>query len=452
MHTRAIAAAAVCLGLAAGCSSNGGAGTDDPSGTTSGSATESGKPSESGSPSATTSVTATPPADGPVTAFDSLNKVTFPEAGVRAVAVGEDTVLTLTAGTLAARSLPTLDGAYSFTSDTSTYADLWAEPGERFGYLLEVATEPGTGTSVGHDQITVSRFEVATGELHGEVSTRIAQDPLGTSGPATGQIVAVQGSRVVVDSAAGGTAPVHAGAVLDVATERTVWKDRGSEPLAATPKLVLLNTGRTDVPGEVVARTLRSGERRWRSLPGTISASLVGTTASSVVIARDNDLFSENSVSSLALRSGRDLVTTATEDADWACTPGSRRVAVCSLPESHQVLGWDLTRHRPAWTLPSATRFAPIVTLVQDGLVYGILDSGTEVVLDARSGKDVKNAGGAAPAAVNAYGGVVLFGDRAIFVPVSASGVPVSDNTPAATPSPTELPSESESPSESPTG
>ena len=447
MHSRAIATAALCLGLAAGCSSDGEPGKADPSGTGSSTSSASGSPAASDSPTAVT----VEPADGPVTAFDATGHVTFPETGVRDAAAGETTVLTLTSATLTARTLPELAGAYALTSPGGTYTDLWAPTGERFGYLLDVSTELGTGTRAGEDRITVTRFDVATGEVTGEVTTRIPQDPHGSSAPALGKIVAVQGSRVVVDSAAGGTAPIHAAAVLDLADGKTVWRARGAQALGATRRLVLLTTGRPDVPGEVEARSLGSGDLRWRALPGTLSASLVGTTARSVVVARDDNVFTGNSVTTLALRSGRDVTTTATADAEWACAPGARTIAVCSLPGSKQVVGWDLDRHRPAWTLPTAVRFAPLVTLVSDGLVYGILDSGIDVVLDARTGKDVGGAGGAAPVAVNGYGGVVLYGDRALFVPRSESGRPVLGE-PAAPQSPTASASPSEPTSAVPTG
>lgn len=450
MKTTAVAAAVLCLGLVAGCTS----GEDpEPDPATLPSATgESGPADDDPSGSASPSGTATPtdqPADGPVVAFDPAGQTTFDETDVRDVATGTDSVLTLTGSTLRARSLPALGEAWTAVSDTGSFADLWARPGSRWGYTLEVRTVPGTGTRVGYDEVTVRRFEVGTGREDGRASTRVPQDPRGSSGPATGRIVAVQGSRVVVDSAVAGSDSVHATVVLEPGADRTAWKSRGAEALLATRRLVVVSTGTPDAAGSVEARDLATGKRRWSALPGTLAASAVGADSRSVVIARDDNVFAEHSLTALSLRTGRAGDTQVTTDAEWSCDPASRSVAVCSLPDGEQVVGWNLRRNRARWTLPTETRFAPIVTLVQDGLVYGLLDSGAGVVLRAITGADVKDSGGAAPKAVNAWGGVVHYGDRAIFVPASAAGAPAATGSPAVPASPTA--SETGSPTGDPT-
>ena len=159
-----------------------------------------------------------------------------------------------------------------------------------------------------------------------------------------------------------------------------------------------------------------------------------------MVVARDDNVFAEHSVTSLSLRTGRAGAADLTSDAEWSCDAASSSVAVCSLPEAEQVVGWNLQRNRARWTLPTASRFAPIVTLVQDGLVYGLLDSGAGVVVRAVTGKDVPQSGGAAPKAVNAWGGVVHYGDRAIWVPASTSGAPAATDSPSVPASPTARP------------
>lgn len=450
MKTTAVAAAVLCLGLVAGCSSSE---DPEPDPATLPSATgESGpsvsETSGSGSPSGSATPRASP-ADGPVVAFDPAGQTTFEETDVRDVATGTDTLLTLTGDTLRARSLPALEEAWTAVSDTGSFADLWARPGSRWGYTLEVRTVAGTGTKVGYDEITVRRFDLASGREDGKASTRVPQDPRGSSGPATGRIVSVQGSRVVVDSAVADSGAVHATAVLDPAAGRTAWKSRGAEALVATRRVVVVNTGTPDAAGSVDARDLATGKRRWTALPGTLAASAVGADARSVVVARDDNVFAEHSLTSLSLRTGRAGATQVTTDAEWSCDPASSSVAVCTLPEADQVVGWNLRRNRARWTLPTASRFAPTVTLVQDKLVYGLLDSGAGVVLRAITGADVKDSGGAAPKAVNAWGGVVHYGDRAIFVPASGAGAPAATESPAVPASPTA--SETSSPSGDPT-
>lgn len=438
MKTTVVATAVLCLGLVAGCSSG-----DDPEKdpTTVPSATGESRPSDSDTSGSTgPSASATPTGkavDGPVVAFDPTRQTTFEESDVIDVATGTDTVLTLTGDTLRGRSLPSLAEAWTVSSETSSFTDLWAQTDRRWGYTLEVRTVPGTGTRVGYDEITVRRFAVASGREDGKASTRVRQDPRGSSGPATGRIVAVQGSRVVVDSGVAETRSVHATAVLDPSSGRTAWRTRGAEALIATRRLVVVNTGTPDAAGTVDALNLRNGKRRWTALPGTLTASAVGADARTVVIARDDNVFAENSVTALALRTGRAGAAQLSSDAEWSCDPASRSVAVCTLPEARQVVGWNLRRNRARWTLPTATRFAPIVTLVQDKLVYGLLDSGAGVVLRAITGTDVPRSGGAAPKALNAWGGVVHYGDRAIFVAASGSGAPVATGSPSVPASPT---------------
>ena len=436
MKTTAVSAAALCLALAAGCSGD----TDPPADPSRSPAASTSDPTPSASPSA--SASPTPTTGQPVVAFDPAQQTTFEETDVRDVAAGTDTVLTLTSDTVRSRALPALDETWTMTSPDGSFADLWVRADSPWGFALEVRTVPGTGTQVGYDEIAVRRFDVATGQVDGEVTTRVPQDPRGSSGPAGGRIIGVQGDRVVVDAAVADPAAIHATAVLDPAVGRTLWKSRGSEALIATKNLVVVNTGTPSVAGSVDARDLGTGKRRWRALPGTLAASAVGAGRTSVVIARDDNVFAEHTVTALSLRSGEAGTAELTSDAEWSCDPASASVAVCNLPDADQVVGWNLERNRARWTLPTDSRFAPIVTLVQDGLAYGLLDSGAGVVLRVLSGDDVPDAGGAAPKAVNAWGGVVHYGDRAIFVPASASGAPAGTASPSVPASPTESPTD----------
>jgi len=72
------------------------------------------------------------------------------------------------------------------------------------------------------------------------------------------------------------------------------------------------------------------------------------------------------------------------------------------------VLGIALRTLEATWRLPGRTRFAPALSLVEDGLVYGSLDNGVGVVLDARTGKDLVDLSGATPTAVNDYGALTI--------------------------------------------
>lgn len=358
-------------------------------------------------------------------AFDQQDSRRFPEQDVRTVAAAGDVVLTLTASTVTARSLPDLETAYALSAAGGELTDLHLDAARGVGYSLEVATDAGDGTTVGRVLYTVQRFDLRTGEIRDSVTATLPQDPRGSARDATARIASVRGDRAVLDSWVPGAQGPHAVVVVDLADQRRAWQQRPAQVLTTAPGLVVVDTGSPTTPGRVEALDLGSGRRTWSALPGTLGATAIGTTASSVVLARDDEVFPQATITRLRLSDGRAGPPRTTTAWDWSCERSPRRVAVCTLAGGDQggadrVVGWDLRRDRPAWSLPTADRFAPIVTDVHDGLVYGLLDSGQGVVLDAATGADVAGRTGAAPSAVNDWGGVVLYGGTALFLPATA--------------------------------
>jgi hypothetical protein len=393
------------------------------------------RPTDGSTPMSAADPTALP------TAFLDDESITFPEEGVQHAATGEDVVLTQTRSLVTARSLPGLETTYELTSSDGEFTDLRVDAARGVGYSLEVQTDSGEGTVVGLDQYTLQRFDLDTGEITQVAIGTIAQDSLNSANDVTARIADVTGDLVVVDSWVPDTDGAHTTIALDLATESLAWRARPALFLTATPDLVVLDTGTPDAVGRVEAREIDHGLRRWSALPGTLGAAGIGSTDDSVLVVRDDNVFPDPSITRLDLETGKTIGKPRTTGTwDWTCTDTSASIAVCSLAAgtgsgSDRLVGWDLDRNEAAWQLPSRTRFAPVVSLVAHDLIWGQLDSGQGVVLDAVTGEDVAGKTGAGPVAVNDYGGVILYADRAIFLP---SGT--FEETESASPSPSATP------------
>ncbi|MBB6628139.1 hypothetical protein H5V45_12490 [Nocardioides sp. KIGAM211] len=402
-----------------------------------------------GDPDAATEPSSTATADPTAmpTLFLSDATASFPEEDVIDAAVGTDVVLTMTAGRVVARSLPDLDTAYSLTSDDGSFTDLWVDDQARTGYTLEVRTEPGEGTEVGTQRYVVQRFDLETGEISEAAIGDVDQDPRAPAEDVTGEIAAVQDDTVVIDSSVPNSRAAHTAVAMDLRTEDVAWSARPAQVLTATSDAVVVDTGTPDEAGRIRALTLARGLTRWSALPGTLGARAIGTTDDSVLVVRTDEVFTQPTITSLDLATGAAGKPRTTDAWDWDCSP-AYDIAVCTIGEPDQpgaqVVGWDVARNREAWELPTDGRFAPIVSVVTRGLVYGLLDSGQGVVLDAATGRDVAGDTGAGPVGVNYYGGVVVYSGRAVFL-YAGEGDPDASAAPSASASPSSSPSASES-------
>lgn len=403
-------------------------------------------------PDAATRPTSTATADPTAmpTLFLQDATAAFPEEDVIDAAVGTDVVLTMTAGRVVARSLPDLDTAYSLTSDDGSFTDLWVDEQARTGYTLEVRTEAGTGTEVGTQRYVVQRFDLETGEISEAAIGDVDQDPRAPAEDATGEIAAVTDDTVVIDSSVPNSSAAHTAVAMDMSAEDVAWTARPAQVLTATTDAVVVDTGTPDEAGRIRALTLTRGLTRWSALPGTLGARAIGTTDDAVLVVRNDEVFTQPTITSLDLATGAAGKPRITDAWDWDCSPASD-IAVCTIgkpdqPGGAQVVGWDLARNRQVWELPTDDRFAPIVSTVTRGLVYGLLDSGQGVVLDAADGRDIAADTGAGPIGVNYYGGVIVYSGRALFL-YAGEGDPDASDTPSASPStsPSVSPSASES-------
>jgi len=380
---------------------------------------------EDSSPSEGASASAQPlPSERPTavpTAFDVPGSTTFPDEGVRKVAAGDDTIVTMSPGSTVGRVLPGLETSYTLTTTGGQFTDVVVDREAGEGILLEAANEAGSGTFVGEDTFTITRFDLLSGELLDVATAVLPQDPQGEALPATARLAGVAGDVVVIETEVGDS-DSRAALAVDLELDDVLWRARPARVLEVTDDLVVLNTGRAQEPGAVEAVGLASGERAWRALRGTVDASAIGSTDSSVTVVHHLGVGSTPEIVPLDLATGEEGTPTETGRWDWSCGETSGDIAVCTMADDDDVVGWDLVAGAPAWSLPTAERFAPLVTLVQDDLVYGLLDSGVGIVLDARTGEDVADNTGAGPVAVNAWGGVLLYQEAAVFLPAFAAG------------------------------
>jgi hypothetical protein len=386
------------------------------------------------------------------TAFNNPEATTFDEVDVKEAAAGDDTLLTMTAGSTIGRTLPSLDVAYTLTTSGGQYTDLLVDREAGRGIVLEAANEAGDGTFVGEDTFTLTRFDLTSGESLDVATAVLPQDPQGDQLPATARIAGVAGDVVVLEARVGETGSPAAIAV-DLELDDVLWRQRPAEVLDVTDDVVVVNTGSAAEPGAVEAVELTTGERRWRSLRDTVDASGLGHSDTTVTVVHDLGVGGVTEIVPLDLQTGEAGAPTSTDHSGWTCTPAATdsTVAVCTVDGDDDVVGWDLSAGDRAWSLPSADRFAPLVTLVQEGRVYGLLDNGTGIILDARTGADVATDTGAGPVAVNDWGGVLIYQGKAVFMPTLAAGASASASASESPSEATDSPSDStsDSPSDS---
>lgn len=368
-----------------------------------------------------------PVGGGLASSFDRSREVTFPESGVVDAAMPPGQVLTAIGTTLLARSFPDLAEAWQAEAEGGQYVDLRVDEDAGLVYTLAIESTPGSGTKIGSDTYLVARLDLATGETEATASGTLKQNAKGRSQAAYGQIAGVSGDTVLVNSL---LPPQQAGQALDPPTaialdldsskkSSLAWRKNDASVLWADDDTILVSTARTGRPGDVYAAKPGSGKRRFRVAAYLTSAAVVGTQGRTLTLATTDGLFNISQLARFSLRTGKPIKgskpRTVTTSAS-TCSPANRWIAACSVGDG-TLVGWHLAKNRQVWKLPTGKRFAPHVTAVKGGLLFGNLDDGTGVVLDARTGADITPSSGAAPSDVNEYGGLTLYLGLAVFSP-----------------------------------
>lgn len=411
---RAAAAVAVAsLAWLAAC--DGAAPTDEPSasaGSPSGSASGSPSGSESASPSGSPTASGSGSGSGP---FDAEAGIPLEGTGVVRVLAGDERVVTLSGLALTVREVPDLEEAYSLEPEQGSLMDVLVDDEAGVGYLLSAVPSAGSGTGVGRDTFTVQRFDLDSGDVTATGSARIPRDSSASVGPALPRLKGVVRRVAVLDVTTGrGTEARHTAVALALGEDRPLWRHRGERVLAVTPQAVVVFRGDATTPGDVAGLVPGTGRQRWAALPATQTISPVGTTDTRVLLARSGP-FGILAVSAVDLRTGASRPGRDIETAEFACRPASPTIAVCLLP-GREVVGWALQRNRALWSLPTKSRYAPAVTLVGGGRVWGGV-GGSWVALDARTGKDEERGPGAAPIAASDAGAVFVVDGQLTWLP-----------------------------------
>jgi len=339
--------------------------------------------------------------------------------GVFDAAVTGSRVVTLSGHQLAAYALPSLHPVYAHEPLAGVFAGIWQAPEGGRLYSLETLSVSGTGTSTGADALTVQAFDLGSGKVARTTTVGVRKAVDGPDGPASGRIVGVQGRYVVLETWIGdGT---HRAVVLDARRNALAWQ-RSATVLAVDRGRVVLGTGNIDRPGRVEARGVADGRLQWKALAGTRSVVPIGEGSGVLRLFRAGP--DGPTTDAVRLATGATGASQPASSTRWSCQSGFDIALCSSTTAARRVVAFDLRDGHRLWQLPARGRSAPAVTLVQGAHAYGVLNAGKGVVLDIRTGREESADSGAAPSVVGAWGGAVLFGGKAFFVP--AGTVPAS--------------------------
>lgn len=395
--------------------------------------TADGTPSSSADPSSSAGSTGGSDAatGGAPEAFDTENQTTFPEIGVADAAMTEDSVLTMTPQMLTARTLPDLEKSFEISADAGRMVDVWARPGDQQALVAQVAEQPKGGTAIGKQTFTVYAVNTADGSVEGTATATLDAEASSRGATGNARIVGVEGDVIVLDtySAQGADAfssasARHTTVALDLASGGRAWISRGSVPLAVAGERVVLNTGTTSEAGRLRGVDVESGRGVWAAAPGTGPATLIGVGPDSVSVATGRGEAPRGRIRVIDTADGTVTRTVASPSWNWQClqAPDGRNlnpVAACNISADGSSVGWNARTGREAWALPTAKRYAPVITAVYESTAYGLLSNGQAVALDLEEGTDTAANIGAAPSVVAAAGGVSLIEGEATFLPAA---------------------------------
>lgn len=398
-------------------------GPDEPE-TTPSAGSSSTSPSGSGSASVDPSPTTEPDPEGMSnpTKFDGEAATTFEEVDVRDSAITDSVALTMTSDRVVARSLPSLSLVYEVPAEAGLLTDLDVDEDAGTGIVVQVLQQPGEGTRIGSESFTVTQFDLATGDVIASITGDVAPDSSSRGTASTAKVVGVSDGVVVLDTwpgdpndAFGAATARHTTVAIDIRAGDLAWSKTPAQPLGVQGGLVLVNTGTSTRAGTLSALTLAEGRSRWSALPGTGNASLVGMTDARAIVATARPGAEKAGVVPLSLANGKSGASVPSKSWLWRCLPGSPTIAVCNIGVD-QLVGWDLGSNRAAWKLPTPTRFAPVMSTVDEGVVYALVGQ-SAVTLDPLTGEDEAVDTGAAPTGVSVWGGLSVLGGQAVFQP-----------------------------------
>ncbi|MCB0906733.1 MAG: hypothetical protein KDB63_06395 [Nocardioidaceae bacterium] len=378
--------------------------------------------SESPTESPTDSPTGTP--SGGTGRFDPSLSVTVTRNPVFRTFTTDDQLFTMDRDGVASHALPDVREDYVIVPPAG-YAPIDtafdAEAG--VGVLMASRVVGGSGTTAGRTSFDLTGFALDSGDPEGHARVSVRESTLAGASPPVARIRGMAGQVMIVDSwVAVGTTKIHTALGVDLSTGEVVWR-RAGQALAGTGRVALVSTGTPGAAGAILGLAPATGEVRWSTLDGTQAAALVGVTDRRAIVVRLGG-FGSTTIVPIDLRTGAAGRPRQGTTVEWNCRMSTPTVAVCLLPQG-VVVGWGMVHNRQLWALPTKARYAPTVTLVARGELWGTLQDGW-VSLDSRTGADLASGTGGTPLAVNAFGALFRTDIGAVWLPDPTQGLPAA--------------------------
>jgi outer membrane protein assembly factor BamB len=257
-------------------------------------------------------------------------------------------------------------------------------------------SKEGEGTSAGHEAIKIIALDAATGSQLW--ARELAKDDDTWAG--TPRVVGADGRRVLVSvSEEGYSETPRMSVLLDARTGRVIWTDRDLDGIDLE-KTVAVGT-RDD--GELVGKSTSDGRQLWKR-PVITGEARTADPGPGLTLANGIG------AGSLLLDPVTGKISLDMKDGARNCHYDGWTTTVCSGTDgsgSATVTAVDLRTARVLWRLPdeAANRVAPEVTSAWHGLVYA--EANGPMILDARTGTDLRTDIGLAPSMVNDRYGLV---------------------------------------------
>ena len=264
-------------------------------------------------------------------------------------------------------------------------------------------TPPALGLELDVTAASGRRVAAITAHLSGSL-TSLAQVPTAT-------IAGVSGSEVII--AVGGGADSTQSVAVSLTTHRVLWHRANFAPqVTAHGVAVGLISHGVDNPGHLVGVSAALGVQLWRSPLGLGAAQIALGGPRTAVVSTSSSASSASELALLNVTSGTEHVLGHAREfgsgLTWTCSFDDRSVDVCTAASpSTQTFGLDGRSGKLLWQLPDRrqNRIAPTVTDAWHGAVYGYTANGP-VVLNARTGRDRRDAPGISPVLVDANTGI----------------------------------------------
>jgi outer membrane protein assembly factor BamB len=281
-------------------------------------------------------------------------------------------------------------------------------------YAVLMVEIPGSGTTSESFASQLVAVDAETGKLAWSADIPAGTGVFDTSAQDV-HVVAEGGGRVIVTGEG-------AIAAVDTATHQVLWSKPG-DAYAVTPEAVI-----------VIAETSGSKVAHYPQLIGLDPA--IGKvewtngnsndTAVSGLSTLQND---DSLVVTVDPYSGADPYTGILDPATGKITkrfpgivlyaPSREGSAVYDVNNTAGLRALDPATLEPIWALPQGNRIAPRQPVFFGGLVYGRVKSGTSVILDGATGKDVAADIPGSFIDVNKHGALMRVDEKVVFIPAT---------------------------------